>query len=277
MVMNIYRIAILTVGLIFSAGQALACSCAPYPSAAAQAENTPLIFLGTPMASVDVSPAPPPVKRSVWQRLQFWKPAPEPDPYPITSLATTFQVTRVLKGDPSEQVTIHHLSHDSGSLCGVSFSEGVEQLILAYARPDGSFATNLCSSPQFPLSDFEAALAPASTPVPATPPAGNTLNFATDISAIYGTWGADEAQCRLPQEVRGAPFVFSENRFDQHETHCDLSFTEGERAGWMMTMRCDVEGDRQTFTEWIAVSNGELWRGPDEGSQYTQFYTRCSG
>ena len=159
--MNIYRIAILTIGLILSAGQALACSCAPYPSAAAQAESAPLIFVGTPMASLDVSPAPPPVKRSVWQRLKFWKPAPEPDPYRIKSLATTFQVTRVLKGDPSEQVIIHHLSHDSGSLCGVSFSEGVEQLILAYEREDGTFATNLCSSPQFPLSDFEAVLAKA--------------------------------------------------------------------------------------------------------------------
>ena len=159
--MNIYKIAIVAIGLIFSAGQALACSCAPYPSAAAQAEGTPLIFLGTPMASVDVSPAPPPVKRSFWQRLQFWKPAPELDPYPITSLATTFQVTRVLKGAPSEQITIHHLSHDSGSLCGIGFSEGAEHLILAYARDDGTYGTSLCSSPQFPLAEFEAVLAKA--------------------------------------------------------------------------------------------------------------------
>ena len=274
--MNIYRIAILTIGLIFSAGQALACSCAPYPSAAAQAESAPLIFVGKPMASLDVSPAPPPIKRSVWQRLQFWKPAPEPDPYPITSLATTFQVTRVLKGEHIEQIIIHHLSHDSGTLCGVSFSEGVEQLILAYARADGTYGTSLCSSPQFPLSDFDAALAPASTPVPATPPAGDTLNFATDISAIYGTWGADEAQCNKPQGVYEAPFIIEENRFDQHETHCDLTFTDAERAGWMMTMDCSVEGDRQVITEWIAVLDGELVRGREEGNRQARFFMRCS-
>ena len=159
--MNIYRIAILTVGLIFSAGQALACSCAPYPSATAQAEDTPLIFVGTPMTSLEVSPAQPPVKRSVWQRLQFWKPAPEPNPYHIKQLATTFQVTRVLKGAPGEEMTIHHLSHDSGTLCGISFSEGVEQLILAYARDGGTYGTGLCTSPQFPLADFESVLSGA--------------------------------------------------------------------------------------------------------------------
>ena len=161
--MNIYKIAIVAISLIFSAGQALACSCAPYPSAAAQAESAPLIFVGTPMTSLDVSPAPPPVKRSFWQRLQFWKPAPEPNPYRITSLATTFQITRVLKGEHSEQIIIHHLSHDSGTLCGVSFREGLEHLILAYARDDGTYGTGLCSSPQFPLADFEAVLTAQTT------------------------------------------------------------------------------------------------------------------
>jgi hypothetical protein len=264
--MTVYKIAILAIGLVFSAGQAFACSCAPERSAAEQADRYPLIFVGTAMTSVDVTPAPPPVKRSFWNRLQFWKPAPVPPPNYSKSFETSFTVKRMLKGEEADTVTLQHIGNN-GALCGRNFIAGDEYLILASAREDGTFTTSLCALPQFPLAAFEAALAPASTPVPTASPAG--------LAKLFGTWGVDKAQCSLPQEVRGAPFILTQNSFDQYETHCDTSFTPAQVGGWNMAMQCSVEGDRQNFLEWVAVYDGVLLRG-SAGGKTAQEFIRCA-
>ena len=265
--MTFYKTAILALGLIFSAGQALACSCAPHPSATVQAENYPLIFVGTALASVDTTP---PIERTVWQRLQFWKSAQEASPNNIRSFSTEFRVHRVLKGADTETVSISHLGTNT-TLCGVQFVEGDEYLILAHQRDDGSFGTNLCASPQFSLAEFEAALAAPSTPVPSD----GTDYAPNDVRIIFGTWGADEVQCSKPQEVRGAPFILSQTRFDQYETHCDVRYDPvADPGGWNMSLTCSVEGHRQTSEEWVAVFDGVLLRSFN-GGKTAQEFIRC--
>lgn len=276
MVMHIYKIIILAAGLLFSAEYAFACSCAPHRNAAEQAENYPLIFLGTAVSSEDTTPAPPPIKRSVWQRLQFWKPAPAPPPYRIQSFTTIFEVARVLKGEQAETLTLTHIGNN-GALCGRNFIIGDTYLILANTRDDGTFTTGLCGLPQFPLADFETALAPQSTPVPS--PQQTSPDTAPDISEdltdVFGIWGADEAQCATSQEVREAPFVLSENTFDQYETHCDVTYTPAEPGGWTMAMSCSVEGYLETFEEWVAVIDGTLLRSSVGGATTAQEFMRC--
>jgi len=272
--MTFYKIAILAVGLVFSAEQAFACSCRPHhQSAAEQAEHYPLIFVGTAMTSVDVTPAPPPIKRSFWQRLQFWKPAPVSPHHGSHSFTTAFQVKSVLKGEEADTITLHH--NAISAMCGISFVKGYEYLILAYQKDDGTYSTGLCALPQFPLAEFEAALAPPATPLPSDGRPDSSLEIPSDLTALLGTWGADEAQCNLLQEERGAPFILTQNSFDQHETHCDTSFTSAEIGGWNMSMSCSVEGDLQTSEEWIVVYDGALLRSFD-GGQTAQEFMRCA-
>lgn len=38
--------------------------------------------------------------------------------------------------------------------------------------------------------------------------------------AFVGTWGIDDAQCKIPQDKQGAPMVITKNGYDQHEAHC---------------------------------------------------------
>jgi len=161
--MTLIRIIVLVTALALGAGQAFACSCARADSAEQQAAGYELIFVGTPTAITTIAPAPP--KRSFWQRLQFWKPAPEPVDlrWQPVELSTDFSIESVLKGPQSASVTIRTTEPD-GANCGTSFQEQEVYLILAYRSDDGIYRTNSCSWPQFSRAEFEAALGVSSAP-----------------------------------------------------------------------------------------------------------------
>jgi|GEM_PF-6355654 len=182
--MQLPRTAILLAIFSLSAASAYACSCMREPSPEAQMERYDLVFIGTPARSASL-PTPrdtprfqqaPPAKpkRSFWQRLQFWKPAPPaPTPpapalparqaiplslsNPDAQMATRFNVSRTLKGPASQTVTIHH-TLGNGANCGVSFLGNKELLIFAYRTEDGTYRTNSCASAQFPRAAYEQSL-----------------------------------------------------------------------------------------------------------------------
>lgn len=152
----------------FSAAQASACSCSAASNVDDQAASYELIFVGTPIQSVSLTPPPDQPKRSIWQRLQFWKPAPPVIALtPISGMhATEFRIKNVLKGPDSETVTIHHMSGD-GASCGINFPDtSQEKLLLASLSKDGKYHTNGCAYPQFSVAEFQAALAAPATPIP---------------------------------------------------------------------------------------------------------------
>lgn len=185
--MHMLRTAALIAIFSLSATSAYACSCAREASPETQMARYDLVFIGTPARSASL-PAPqqtprfqqaqkPKPKRSFWQRLQFWKPAPPAPPAPAlpapafptrqgaplgisnpdTQMATRFTVARTLKGPASQTVTIHH-TIGNGANCGVNFLSAKETLIFAYRTEDGTYRTNSCASPQFPLAAYEQSL-----------------------------------------------------------------------------------------------------------------------
>ena len=72
----------------------------------------------------------------------------------------------------------------------------------------------------------------AADPAPTDPP-------------YVGTWGANAAYCRIPQDRRGAPMIITTKGFDQHEAHC--RFRNINQAGntYFVVSMCSVEGDKQ--------------------------------
>ena len=187
--MYMLRTAALIVIFSLSATSAYACSCAREASPEAQMARYDLVFIGTPARSASLpaprdkprfqqAPSAKP-KRSFLQRLQFWKPAPPapklaaPKPparsFPVrkavplslsnpdTQMATRFAVSRTLKGPASQSVIIHH-TISNGANCGIAFHSTRQVLIFAYRAADGTYRTNSCASPQFPLAAYEQAL-----------------------------------------------------------------------------------------------------------------------
>jgi len=153
--LSIFKIALIVAGLALSAEHAAACSCMRAANAEQQAAGADLIFVGTPTASETTSPEKP--KRSFWQRVQFWKPAP---PAPVLrfqsrEMSTSFSVEIVLKGPESTAITIHTTAPD-GANCGMSFRQATSHLVLAYQSKDGVYRTNACTAPQFSRAEFEA-------------------------------------------------------------------------------------------------------------------------
>ncbi|MES1180105.1 MAG: hypothetical protein ABUL43_02805 [Hyphomicrobium sp.] len=78
-------------------------------------------------------------------------------------------------------------------------------------------------------------------------------------AAYVGTWGTDLAQCRNGQELESAPMVLSLTGYDQHEIHCSFDTIEQSgQSAWRANAKCDVEGDQQTITMDLAISDGAL-------------------
>lgn len=130
---------------------AMACSCMIPETAAEQAEGYELVFFGT---VIDTGEARDP--RNVWQRNWDWlrgRSAPD-----FRDTITTFQVDETFKGQPGRNIAIRHLGGAYSAACGVSFLRGRQQVILAYPRADGGYATSSCAMPQFSEDAYREAL-----------------------------------------------------------------------------------------------------------------------
>lgn len=76
---------------------------------------------------------------------------------------------------------------------------------------------------------------------------------------FVGTWGKDKAQCKLAQEVAGAPVIFTAKGYDRHETHCAFtSIKPSGRGAWKIVADCKVEGSSQKDTFALAVRGATL-------------------
>lgn len=74
-----------------------------------------------------------------------------------------------------------------------------------------------------------------------------------------GTWAADLANCKSPQESADAPLVLSAKGYDQHEAHCTFSGLKSSGAGeWAGMAACSVEGDSQSVDVKLTVSGDTL-------------------
>jgi len=156
--MKILKTIVLAAAFCFGAAQAHACRCVPEASVEQQAARYELVFAGTASQSIDPTTAAP--KQSIWQRLQFWKPAPPPPVGEFVQLETRFQNITVLKGEQASEVTVRH-HQPNGGLCGVSFQAGNEYLVLAWKNEDDTYGTSSCAIPQFSRAEFEAELSEA--------------------------------------------------------------------------------------------------------------------
>ena len=94
----------------------------------------------------------------------------------------------------------------------------------------------------------------------AAPAMAATPNYA-------GTWAANPAQCKVPQERQGAPMILTAKGYDQHEAHCNFASVRKVRRGWRMAANCTVEGNpqRDTFTvkvsgDTMVMTSGKLTR-----------------
>jgi hypothetical protein len=80
------------------------------------------------------------------------------------------------------------------------------------------------------------------------------------MAADYtGTWAADLANCKTPQEEADAPLVLTSKGYDQHEIHCKFEALKSSGAGeWSSMAACSVEGDSQTVDTKLTVSGETL-------------------
>ncbi len=109
---------------------AIACSCMRFPNAAAQLQRTDVMFIGRAVQTQNEGP------RST----------------------TQFAVQRTIKGDVRSTQLVEHTVAPTG-MCGVAaFQRGRTYTILA-SRFEGRLHTGACSQPQFPIEEYEAAMA----------------------------------------------------------------------------------------------------------------------
>jgi hypothetical protein len=87
-------------------------------------------------------------------------------------------------------------------------------------------------------------------------------------AAYTGTWSADLAKCKVPQDQTEAPMIVTKNGYDQHEAHCTFkSVKEAGKGEWKVSGSCSVEGDRQAMDETFTVSGNTLSIGGEGASQ----------
>ena len=114
--------------LTAAAAPALACSCLPPASAAAQLASADVLFKGTPIAS------------SSNRRGEA---------------TTTFRVQEVIKGRPAREITIRHRL-DSAA-CGMRFAPRASTLVIANAGEGGALRASLCTAPRFSEAEYRRA------------------------------------------------------------------------------------------------------------------------
>ncbi|MEL6860698.1 MAG: hypothetical protein AAGL11_02585 [Pseudomonadota bacterium] len=134
----------ISLGFVFAAPHALACSCMPFESAQAQLDSADLVFEGQV-----INVAREKDQRSLWQRLKG-EPASRRQ-------VTTFQVYQSFKGDPGTTIALTHLGADRGGICGIDFNQTEPFVVLAYESSDGTYSSSLCTQAQFSVEAFRAA------------------------------------------------------------------------------------------------------------------------
>lgn len=121
------------------------------------------------------------------------------------------------------------------------------------------------------------AAAPAATDAPATlpdatitadEPAAPAAPSAAPAKAndFAGTWGADAAQCAVPQDQQNAPMIITDKGFDQHETHCAFTNIETTEGAWKVQAACSVEGDEQPAEFTLSVKDDTLTMSDEAGN-----------
>ncbi len=132
----------LTLAAALAAGAAWACSRVGYADPKTHIDEMEVVFVGRAVRTVPEGAVP----------------APRPGPAPRMSTGVTrFEVQRTLKG-PGK--TVRRIAHPDGGepSCGVAFQPGKTYVVMARAS-EGRLMTSLCDRPQFPLADYERALA----------------------------------------------------------------------------------------------------------------------
>lgn len=103
---------------------------------------------------------------------------------------------------------------------------------------------------------------------PATESGGAT---ASANASFIGTWAGDAVGCAVPQNLMGAPHIFTADGYDQYEVHC--TFTSVEQSGpnsWRIAAACNIEGDQQDVTWNLTVNGDTMTMDPN-----TQPFVRC--
>lgn len=92
----------------------------------------------------------------------------------------------------------------------------------------------------------------------ATPGGEDALS--SEATPVYvGTWAEDAAGCAAPQELQGAPHIFTADGFDQHEAHCTfVSAVPLSATEWRVGAQCTVEGDEQNTAFNLSVDGDTL-------------------
>lgn len=119
---------ILGAALAAVAAPALACSCMPPESAAAQLEGADVLFRGVP------------ISRSVDARGEA---------------VTQFRVQDVIKGRRTDRIGIRHRL-DSAA-CGLQFAPRASVLVIANVGEGGALRTSLCAMPRFSEAEYRGA------------------------------------------------------------------------------------------------------------------------
>ena len=91
--------------------------------------------------------------------------------------------------------------------------------------------------------------------------------------AYVGTWGVSAKQCKIRQDLQGAPMVIRPKGYDQHEAHCDFKTVKKTGAAWNVVAACSVEGDQQkdAFTLKVVDDTLILTQG-----KIARTYRRCN-
>lgn len=100
------------------------------------------------------------------------------------------------------------------------------------------------------------ASAEAAPPARAATPA-RAANSAANPPYV-GTWAADPAACKVPQEQQGAPMILRRNRYDQHEAHCAFKSVRRSSNAWWVSAQCLVEGSKQRDRFTLRVKSDTL-------------------
>lgn len=101
------------------------------------------------------------------------------------------------------------------------------------------------------------------TEAPEAPPTVAEAPPASGGAAYVGTWAVDAAGCTIPQEQQGAPYIFNNDGFDQHEAHCTwANVQELNTTTWRIAAACQVEGDEASLGWDIAVDGDVMQMVP---------------
>ena len=114
----------------FGASSALACSCAMAKTPTEHLKHSDVVFKGRVLRTTGDG----------------------------SRVATTFQVSEVLKGPAATELTIEH--YLSGPTCGLRFTPGDTRIIFAH-RYEGKLSTSSCSMQLFSEAEYRAALGTA--------------------------------------------------------------------------------------------------------------------